>query len=201
MSSKVFAVAGALLLSIYASPASAQTIPGSVRALKAKGVQPPFHFEIARMLRDFDLEGMIAESDLIVTGTLSLKDTHLDPTQTAVLTDFVILPSRVVKDRHPAERPTLGRGLTLTVYGGTMVIEDAQVIFEDTDMDQLPVGQPLVLLLKRTGDGTLRIVGDVQGAFDISAGHVKHLLKHSQEAEEYRKMTPEALVARLAAAK
>jgi hypothetical protein len=200
MSAKLLGTAIALFVSVCASPASAQTIPETVRTLIANGVTPPLRSQISRALLDMDLDRMLAQADLILTGSLTLKQTYLSANQKEVLTDYVIVPNRIIRDRHPAERPKCGQGLTLTVAGGTMVIEGAELIVEDTDME-LPVDRPLTLLLTRNDGGTYAIVGDVQGAFDMSDGQVKHLLKRSKRADEYRKMTPEGLIARLAAAK
>jgi hypothetical protein len=188
----------ATLVAISGTTVLSQTLPERVRTFVANGSAPPYRTHITRMLLDMDLDRIMGQADLIVAGTLTLKRTYLNAKQTKVLTDYEIVPSRVISNRRPAERPSFGQGLTLTVEGGTMIIEGVQVIVEDTDLE-LPEGKPLVLLLQRNDDGTLMIVGDVQGAFEVSKGQVKHLMKHSQRAEEYSKMTPEELVGRLAA--
>jgi hypothetical protein len=188
-------------LCVFSPGLVAQTLPETVRGLLAKGSpEPPFKIPFTRQGLDLDLAQMTSLADLIVLGPLSVSRTYLSADETMILTDYSVLPSRVLFQRHPASRPAFGRGLTLTVDGGTMTIEGAQVVMSDNNME-LPVGKPLVLLLQERKDGHFVIVGDVQGAFDVSTGQVRHLLKQSRRAEEYGAMTPEALIARLTSKK
>jgi len=181
--------------------ASAQTIPEHVRNDLAKGSpSPPFAIPFIRHILDMDLAQMAAQADLILTGSLKVKRTYLSPDETMILTDYAVVPSRIVFRRHEATRPAVGRELTLTVEGGTMSIEGVQVSMVDSNME-LPKGRVLLLVLHDRPDGNLAIVGDVQGAFDVSGNHVRHLLKQSSHADEYSTMIPQTLMDRLATGK
>jgi hypothetical protein len=132
-----------------------------------------FHSEIRVQYPRVSLATLVAESELIVIGTII--------EETPVLTDdFVQLhtncTTRVeqVIGRRPALRLRQGDALVLRRPGGVTTIDGFNVVIAESDFPRLKMSEQHVLFLKSVPSASHFILSyGGQGAFRIEAGNVR----------------------------
>jgi hypothetical protein len=113
----------------------------------------------------------------IVHGIVERSTTYLSTDKTSLYTDYVIRPLRVMKpvQSTPAHSgPGLIPSITVTRWGGEMVLEGVQVIQQDHDTRRFQVGEELILLLSPRAADTFALSG-ATSAFAVNQGRVQPL--------------------------
>jgi hypothetical protein len=117
------------------------------------------------------LPQLVGETDFIVEATILSKRGVLSADETRVLTEYTILPLKVLKDKvGVATRPTPGPGAELVVRqpGGQMVVDGLELEYLTNlfPLDGLQVGRTYVMFLYRdTREGGFAFVRGPFGVF------------------------------------
>lgn len=164
------------------------TLPEEAAASATKTIKKSRLREIPLM----SIEELAADADVIVEGTMTPTRTYLAESQRAIYTDYVVMPFQVHAQRSTPTRSTPGptRPLTVTMYGGHMVINGANVTLRDGSLSEWASGARLLLFLKRSADGTYRVCYDVAGVFKVDGDKVTSMVR---EPRAYRKLDGLAL--------
>ena len=93
------------------------------------------------------IDEMTKRSDLVTEARLSRLRTYINAADTAVYTDFEILPATMLV----GGLPPLGRRFVLTSYGGETVKDGVTVRAEDHNRGELKENVTYLLFLKRFG--------------------------------------------------
>ena len=94
-----------------ASPA--QTIPERVRV----NPTPPLTTGVLVDIRPLSIEQLTTGSELVVKGRLSRPKSYLTADDNYVLTDYLLVPERVIAGRVPASQATPGPATPLITRG------------------------------------------------------------------------------------
>ena len=141
----------------------------------------PFLRSRIRELLPQSLEEMVPKADLIVHGTVELRNTYLSADQRDLYTDYLVTPLRVFAQRTPqvATAPGAPLPIVLKRWGGQTVLNGVSVTVEDRDLRQFRSGDELVLVLVYdSADGKYQLAGDISGAFSVSRGQILPLVSH-----------------------
>jgi hypothetical protein len=133
------------------------------------------------------LEQLAAKADVIVEGTMIPSRTYLAENQREIYTDYVVMPLQMHAQRSVPTRSSPGptKPLTVTMYGGHMVINGAGVTLTDGSLSEWQPAARLLLFLKRADDGTYRVCYDVAGVFRVDGEKVTSMVR---EPRVYRKL-------------
>jgi hypothetical protein len=151
------------------------------------------------------LDDLAHRSELVVEGRVKRVRSYINDADTAVLTDFSILPVRVLAGTIPnaVTKPGPAR-LLVTTYGGEVVKAGVTVRAENHNLEPLKDGQRYLLFLRHFGSepGIYQICSGA--AFELSdTGSALHPLAHDGSERLYRELasTPyDDVVKRVAAA-
>jgi hypothetical protein len=148
-SSRTLLLVALNIMALAAAPA-AQTITDRIRAAQRNPDVPlvimtvgePFVLTLAELVKG---------SDLVVDANVARVRTYANDRDTDILTDFTILPNRVLVGSVPVGVSTPGAtaGLMLATYGGEIVREGVHVRAMDYSMRPLTEGVRYLLFLKK----------------------------------------------------
>jgi hypothetical protein len=149
------------------------------------------------------VEELTKRSDLILEGKVSTPRSYINSADTAVITDYRVLPIRVLGGTAPAvtDRPGIAGGLVVSVYGGEVVRNGVTIRAENHDLRPLKEGGSYLLFLKHFGkeSGAYEIYN--AGAFDISDDRVRPLASHGADLyKDFSNATHNDVVGRVIAA-
>ena len=157
------------------------TIPEAVRRM-APG---PYVTSRIRELSPLPFGDMVHRSDMIVQGTLKNPRVYLSADQTALYTDYDLLPIRVIADRGTnsgSRVPGPPRPIVVRQWGGETTIEGVKVKIYDENLAPLPIDTQLLLFLVYDRDaGEYDLFDGIVGAFSLSGSdnRLRHLLTPS----------------------
>lgn len=159
----------------FASDSSAQTIPELARARPTN----PIVRGVLRDIQPVPIEVLAKEAQVILIGRLEISKTYLTPDEENVLTDFRIVPERIISGQVPLTRskPTAAEPLILTVYGGNITIDGFTVTAVDHNLNLPQSGRQFVLFLDAFGAEKGRYQTHRGGIFEISNGHLGSLMR------------------------
>jgi hypothetical protein len=129
------------------------------------------------------IDNLARESDLVLQGNLSRVKSYLSSNEDRILTDYSISQAHVITGSVPVlptQKPGSVAPLTLTVYGGEVVIDGVTIRGIDNDRAPIVDGARYVLFLRKarqSGAGRYEIY--YGGIFDISDGKVTPLLRQA----------------------
>jgi hypothetical protein len=115
----------------------------------------------------YNLEGLVQSSDIIIEATPKLSTTFLSRSGEDVLSQFILEPTRVLKQNGaPLEK------LTVVVRGGKVTFDDGTFVEMPTPLPQaLASGGSFLFFLKNSELGFVP-VGEEQGVIAIDNEHV-----------------------------
>ena len=181
----------ALTLSIYAvlAPSSeAQTLRDAAR-LSAPG---PVAMLTMCDCPEVTLEQLTSTADLIVQGTVRPLQTYLSPDEKELLTDYLVVPTRILLQRaaQTSGRPGPAAAITLTRRGGTTLIEGVQVSFVDQQVAPLIAGAEYILFLRldKERSDTFRDVNERVGTWSVEKGLVRLLGEAGMHGETFARV-------------
>jgi hypothetical protein len=172
-----------LLIAALTAAAQAPTIPQLVAANPGK----PLKFTTIGDLAVIPIPELAAKSDVILVGRLEKRNSFLSETGYDIYTAYDVIPQRVIVDRvsmrargRSGSLPTL----TLTLYGGEIVINGTTVTYLDGDRAEWTEGSSLLLFLAPSRDrpSEFRLVNGAASAFEVdTGGRLKSLKKRGQK--------------------
>jgi hypothetical protein len=178
-------LAAMLGFGVAASGAGAQTISERI----ADGSRKPGTPVVIGMLGEpipLSIEDLAKQSDLIVEARVTPLKTYINSADTAVITEFSILPIQVLAGTVPsaAKSPGVTR-LLLSSYGGEVVRNGVTVRAENHGLEQLKPGGAYLLFLKRFGqqEGVYQIFN--AGAFELSNNTIRPLARPGELYREF----------------
>ena len=137
------------------------------------------------------LEQSLPEADLVLHGTVQKATTYLSSDQMDIFTEYLIIPTRVIKQRLSI--PTLTPGMqpaapvVVKQWGGTMTIEGVEVSQVDHDTPNLTTQQEVILLLSyNKTDKKYRIAPS--GAFIVEQSKIVPLIQ-APRLQKYHGLT------------
>ena len=139
------------------------TVSGSVAAqsLREQARQSGGKPVGSGLLRDIcpkSLEDLTTESGVVLIATVSKGKSYLTPNEEHVYTDYTVSPRRVVAGSYPllSGVPVATMPLTITQYGGEMILEGVVVRSQNYNYPDWGNGEYLLFLkdLARSLDGT-----------------------------------------------
>ena len=129
------------------------------------------------------VEQLTKSSDLVVEARVSALRTYIDATDTAILTEYAILPVRVLADGVPtaARQPGLATPLRVTVYGGEVIRDGVTVRAENHDLEALKNNVTYLMFLKNAGAkaGSYQIYN--AGVFELVKDTARPLASHGRD--------------------
>lgn len=119
-----------------------------------------------------------------------------------VLTDYQIVPSRVLASRTPEVRSTPGQlpPMILTVLGGEVIVSGTSVTMINSSLNPIrDRGRFLVFAMRaKAGENRFEPTGDSAGMFEIVQGQrLQPLLKRASANEEVENVPLEEIVSRI----
>lgn len=201
MKSRFAAVIG-LGLILNSSILSAQTISERVREASRKPGTPVVIGILGEPM-PLSVQELTKGSDLIVEARISRLKSRINLADTAVLTDFGLVPLRVLSGTLPdaSVRPGVATPLVMTSYGGEVARDGVTVRAENHDLEPFRDGGIYLLFLTRSNDKTPGVYTLFNAAaFEIAGGVVRPLA--SQGADLFRDFSDshDQVVARIMAA-
>lgn len=113
------------------------------------------------------LRELLVDADLVVRGVLDHPVAYLSEDGSTILTDYVVQAAQVLFSAIPTRRPGPAETITLTLPGGTMILEGHQVTVHRADLQQsLKTGTEGVFILVRQGN-KYELAKKSLGAFGI----------------------------------
>jgi hypothetical protein len=129
------------------------------------------------------IDELTNQSDLVVEARVSRLKTYVDEQDTAVLTDFALMPVRILAGTVPdaGSTPSVTPPLVLSTYGGEVVRKGVTVRAVNHDREQLEHGRVYLLFLKRFGEerGVYQIFN--AAAFEVSGGAIRPLARQATD--------------------
>ena len=121
------------------------------------------------------------KSTVVVVARLSRPRSYVTPNEDYILTDYVLLELRVLAGRLPitvARTPGAAAPLTLTVWGGEVVVESVPIRGTDHNREAIVDGGEYLLFLRdrRSSDSGYEILDG--GIFSVTQGRTTPLLKN-----------------------
>jgi len=157
------------------TPSPAQTIPERVRA----NPTPPLITGVLVDIRPLSIEQLTTGSELVVKGRLTRPKSYLTADENYVLTDYLLVPERVIVGRVPAGQATPGPAtpLILTVQGGELSVEGMPVRGVNSALEDIRPGGEYLLFLRSFGSREGQYQLYMGGAFEIGRTGIRPLLK------------------------
>jgi len=170
-----------------AGKAPAQTIPDIARTSPTKPIVRGLLVDI----RTAPLETLAEEATLVVVGRLHQDRSYLTPNEMDILTDYRIQPDRILAGTLPVTRnaPSPSATPTLTMYGGTVVIEGVSVATVDYSIELPLSGGSYLMFLRPFGKDIGRYQLVRGGLFEFQAGRMRALLKRAETSTPYKELT------------
>jgi hypothetical protein len=132
------------------------------------------------------LRDVARASDVIVTGSVVGASGHLSADQADVYTDYSLRDVTVLYEKGPRRSlPEHPLAMTITMLGGTVVINGVPFTHTQTALPPLEPGMRVMLFLQRVDDA-LAITGNFFGVFDIGSGALEPKLPRTDFVPEYR---------------
>jgi hypothetical protein len=97
----------------------------------------------------------------------------LNKDETEVLSDYEVRVERLI-GRGPAT-PAVGDTVTVRRQGGTVTVDNVEVVATENDFPQFAQHEKYVLFLKKLHDATYEVVYGPQGAFRIQDNTVRQV--------------------------
>ena len=180
-----------LALAFHAAATSAQSIADRVRAARQKPGTPVVIGLLSEPV-PLSVEELAKASDLVLLASVSRLTTHVNDDDTAVVTDFAMLPIRVLIGTLPTGVATPGSSTTLVLstYGGEITRDGVTVRAENHSLEQLKDGRSYLLFLKKFGTlaGVYQIYNDA--AFELSENAIRPLTRQGANLFEDLLSTP-----------
>lgn len=176
---------------LFSAQASAQTIPEIARTKPAN----PIVRGIFRDVTTAPIETLAKESTLVVVGRLVWSKSYLTADEMNVLSDYSIVPEKVLLGTLPLSqgKPGTLATPTLTVYGGDVKIDGITVTVVDHNVELPRSGERFLLFLRPFGGG-LNCYQVVRGAiFEIHSESMRALLKRADAPAPYGEVIKKSL--------
>ncbi len=130
------------------------------------------------------IEALTADSALVVVARLSRIKSYPSRDEDFILTDYALLEPRILAGRAPiaaARAPGAAPPLTLTVWGGEVVVEGVPIRGTDNNREAIVDGGEYLLFLRapRSVDSGYEIYNGA--IFFVSEGRAKPLLKNAAD--------------------
>jgi hypothetical protein len=157
-----------------ASPA--QTIPERVRA----NPTVPMTTGVLVDIRPLSIEQLTAGAELVVKGTLTRPKSYLTADENYILTDYLVIPERIIAGRVPASQTTAvpATPMILSVQGGELSVEGVPVRGVNYALvEELQTGREYLLFLRPFGSREGQYQLYMGGAFAIGRTGIRPLLK------------------------
>ena len=163
--------------------ARAQTIPELARTKPAN----PIVRGVLRDVKSAPLETLSNEASLILVGRLIRVKSYLTPDKMNVLTDYTIVPDRIIAGQLPLTQSAPGPGAapTVTVYGGDVTIDGVTVSAVDHNSELPKSGQRYLLFLDPFGSGAARYQPHREAVFEIENDKLRTLLRRADTPNAY----------------
>jgi hypothetical protein len=173
------------------SGATAQTISDRIYDVSRKPGTPVIFGVLGEPI-PLSVDELTKQSDLVVETRLSRLDTYVNADDTAIYTDFEMLPIRILAGNVPVAIP-----LMLRTYGGEVVREGVTIRAENHDSEQLKESALYLLFLKHLGpDPTVYKLYNV-GAFELSNDTARPLARGGADLYRDFSTTYEDVIARV----
>lgn len=132
------------------------------------------------------MESVLADTDVVVTGTVGEPRSYLSEDQRDVYTDYPVADAvfRYQSKLSPVATPGIPPAVIVTQLGGTIMINGVSFTQKETALPPLQPGISALFLLRRNG-GKHFIAGGYFGAFAIVDGRLRPLVSRSDFAPEY----------------
>jgi len=188
-------LAAALVLALAGdcSTAFAQTISDRIYDPLRKQGEPVVIVGVLGEPTPLSIDELTKQSDLVLETKLARIQTYVNAADTAVLTDFEMLPTTM----FVGSLPPLGRRLVLTCYGGEIVKDGVTVRAENHDRGELKENVTYLLFLKRFGSEPDVYQIYNAGAFERSNDAAKPLARDGAYTFKDFKKTYRDIVARI----
>ena len=122
---KLMAVLSSMVATSICTASPPQTIPERVRA----NPTAPMTTGVLVDIRPLSIEQLTAGAELVVKGKLTRQNSYPTADENYVLTDYLVIPERILGGRFPASQATPGPAtpIILTVQGGELPVEGTPV--------------------------------------------------------------------------
>jgi hypothetical protein len=184
-----------LLIAMLTCRATAQqspTLRDQVRANNGK----PVSILVRRDAGPVPIE-TLAKADLVVRGKLRNPKSYLSEDGHHIYTDYELIPIQMVSDRAGLRMQARSRQrITVTLYGGELVIDGTMVSVTDGSRDSWSEGADLLLfLIRNSRDGAVyQFEVGGPGMFEVKGDHVKALRTQRDRDPEIEGVPFEQLV-------
>jgi hypothetical protein len=174
---------------------TAQTLTDRIKDAKVSGA--PVVVGVLGEVQPLTVEELSAQSDLVLEAKLSRLRTYVNARDTAVVTDFAIIPDRALKGSVTSATmtPGIAAPLILTTLGGEVVRDGILVTTENHNMRPLREGVQYLLFLTKFGTekGVYQIFN--AAAFELTGDRIRMLAYNSSAAYKDIEGTPYGPVA------
>jgi hypothetical protein len=136
---------------------------------------------------------LLSQSDLVLQEQIVDAKPHLGPDESYVVTDYLIAPTRVVKQKRPATTARPGETTEIVVrrLGGQLSegnLQFATAVNAYPESESFRVGEEIVVFLQYDASARVyRFTSGPFGAFRVQGGRVQPM---TQEASARRGDTP-----------
>lgn len=137
------------------------------------------------------LQQLARGADLVLDATVVRLQSYLTPDEDNVLTDYQVVPTRVLLGRVTTARTTPGTvsPLIVTTYGGDITIDGFTVSVVDHALKRLESGRRYLLFLDRFGaEGHYQL--HKAGAFQVDDQDLKSIVTRDKHVFEDITQTP-----------
>ena len=189
--------AAARFIALLACITAAQQSPTLRDQVRASGGKP-LGILVRRDAGAVPLE-TLAKVDLVARGNLTNPKSYLSQDGHHIYTEYELVPNRVVSDRAGVStqaKPGVPPRITVTLYGGELVIDGTNVSVTDGTRDSWSEGADLLLFLTRKSSdgGVYRFEVGAPGIFEVIGDHVKALRRQRDRDPEIEGVPFERLV-------
>ena len=184
------------------SEAGAQTISDRLKDPSRKPGTPVVIGTLGEP-RPLSVEELTKRSDLILEGRVSWLKSYINVEDTAVITDYTIVPIRVLAGTVPGatRQPGVATPLRLSVYGGEVIRDGVTIRAESHDLESLKSSGFYLFFLKKFGKepGVYTIYN--AGVFELSDNIVRPLARQEDLYKDFSKPYSEVVTRIMAAAR
>ena len=161
----------ALAFALDNSAATAQTISDRIYDISRKPDAPVIIGVLGEPI-PLSVDELTKRSDLVLEARVSRRQSYVNAADTAVITDFDILPIRILAGNVPVAIP-----LVLSTYGGEVIRDGVTIRAENHDSEQLKDNVVYLIFLTHFGSepGVYQIFN--AGAFELSNNTVRPLAR------------------------
>ncbi len=191
----------ASILAVVSAATPQRTIPEMIAANPGKPITMMWTAESIHV----PFDQLVDSAELVVVARLGQPQSYLTANGLTILTDYQVIPRRVILDRSftlISTRPEQLPPLTLTVTGGEMLVGGVKVNIIDSGRVPFKEGADVLLFLLNREDkrNCFWLHGGAAGAFEVGAdGRVKSLNAQGAKESEIDGVELEQVLQKIAA--